>query len=93
MANDVEPMRVEWVALDDLNSLVKAVAVGLSSRWKQQRLPANVDAFPADRPFASALCLQDPPWFPVCPNYEAKAWLRVLIEARGRVLFWNVIGA
>lgn len=35
---------------------------------------------------------QRPP-FPSCPNYDAKAWAMCRQQSKGRVLFWNVLGA
>ena len=72
---------------------IQAVAVGLASRWKKQTMPANVAVLEAAYDFGQACRLKQPAPFPICPNYEAKAWELLLEKARGRVLFWNVIGA
>ncbi len=72
---------------------VQAVAVGLASRWKRQTMPANVTVHEAPYRFDQACRLKQAAPFPICPNYEAKAWELLLEKARGRVLFWNVVGA
>lgn len=72
------------------DSKVTAVAVGLRSRWANQTFPPNVRVVEAPMPYAKECNIPTP--FPACPNYERKAWLLAEKEARGRVLFWNVIG-
>lgn len=76
------------------NSRIMGVAVGLASRWKKQTMPANVTVLEAPYRFdQQAKKVGVPAPFPVCPNYEAKAWELLESRARGKVLFWNVIGS
>lgn len=70
-------------------SQIRAVAVGLASRWKSQAMPGNVRIEPADVDF-SVECQGSAP-FPCCPNYDRKAWVRC-VNGKGRRLFWNVLG-
>lgn len=71
-------------------SEVRAIAVGLASRWKEQPFPSNVTVTPADLPFARESHASAP--FDCCPNYERKAWEVCVREGRGKRLFWNVLG-
>ena len=72
------------------DSEIRAVAVGLRSRWSRQEFPANVKVTPASLPFEREARGVAP--FPTCPNYDLKAWLRCAEEGRGSRLFWNVLG-
>jgi hypothetical protein len=49
---------------------------------------AIVHQYPLD--FAKDARIKPP--FPSCSNYDAKAWEVLRSQARGRVLFWNVMG-
>lgn len=72
------------------DSEICAVAVGLASRHSAQAFGPNVRLIPYPLDFA-----RPAPWpapFPSCPNYDAKAWQICARQARGRALFWNVMG-
>ncbi len=74
---------------------IVGVTVGLKSTHDAQDFPPNVILVDSGFKDLSTLCKVEAP-FPICPNYEAKAW-RLLQEARNRgaaqrALFWNVIG-
>ena len=72
-------------------SQVRAVAVGLRSRWSAQKLPVNLRIEEARWPYEEAVRCDAP--FPICPNYEAKAWRHMVAAgAPPGSLFWNVIG-
>jgi hypothetical protein len=76
-------------------SVVRAVAVGLSSRWGAQAFPPNVRVQPAPYRFEQRARFAAP--FPSCPHYDAKAWEACMRAPRrpfdpGLRLFWNVLG-
>jgi hypothetical protein len=76
------------------NSQIKAVAVGLQSRWSKQTMPPNCQILEQPLLFAKPLKVSAP--FPICLHYESKAFamMQKAIQAqpqRSR-LFWNVIG-
>lgn len=70
------------------DSHIRAVAVGLASRWQAQDFPPNVTVQPAALRFEQE-CRADAP-FPTCRNYDRKAWELCESSSRGSVLFWNV---
>jgi hypothetical protein len=72
------------------HSAINAVAVGLASRHGAQRFPTNVRLIPAGMPFERPARGACP--FPCDPNYDLKAWLACVRQAKGRALFWNVAG-
>lgn len=72
------------------NSQIRAVAVGLESRWKKQTMPPNVQIEKADVDFSQECNAPAP--FNCCPNYDRKAWVRCAAKGRGPRLFWNVLG-
>lgn len=69
---------------------VKAVAVGLASRWQAQVFPSNVEIRPAGVPFDRKSTATAP--FPCCGHYDRKAWSRCVSEAKPGSLFYNVMG-
>jgi hypothetical protein len=76
------------------SSSIRAVAVGLESRWSKQDLPPNCLIQSQPLPFDKPLRVASP--IPVCHHYEAKAFAAMSREIqalpnRSR-LFWNVIG-
>lgn len=71
-------------------SAIKAVTVGLASRHGAQAFPANVELIPAGMSFERPATGACP--FPSDPNYDLKAWLACIRQARGSALFWNVAG-
>lgn len=71
-------------------SAVHAVAVGLASRHEAQDFGPNVIMHACPYKFEQETKASAP--FPSCPNYDRKAWEACVREARGRVLFWNVLG-
>ena len=73
-------------------SHVRAVAVGLKSRWEKQPLPGNVSVFQYPRDFAWEFKGSPAP-FPICPNYEAKAYELFRKIGKRSALFWNVLGS
>lgn len=72
-------------------SEVHAVAVGLASRHEAQHFGPNVVLHPCPIPFEDETKATCP--FPSCPNYDRKAWAQCIRDARGQVLFWNVLGS
>ena len=68
------------------------VTVGLASRWSEQQLPANASF--RSCPWKFEQPCREPAPFDSCPNYDRKAWVRMLELARpsARCLFWNVLG-
>jgi len=76
------------------SSQVRAVAVGLASRWEKQEMPGNVTIIEQPAPFHKPIASAAP--FPICSHYEAKAYnlmLREIAALPGRNrLFWNVLG-
>jgi cysteine synthase len=72
------------------SSRIKAVTVGLKSRHEQQAFASNVELVPTRYAFAQESRVSAP--FPICPNYEAKAWELCVQRRNVRALFWNVIG-
>lgn len=72
------------------NSAIKAVTIGLKSRWEKQKFMGNVQLIDCRYRFEQEAKVLVP--FPACPNYEAKAWELCAQQSKGRVLFWNVIG-
>lgn len=68
---------------------IKAVAVGLASRWKKQSFPANVQVMPCDYRFEQRIKNVASP-FPCCAYYDLKAWDLASQFARPGSLFWNV---
>lgn len=76
------------------DSKVFGVVVGLRSRNAAQEFPPNVELIDCPYEFGEP-CKSAPP-FSSCPNYDAKAWEQLQARGgagRGRVLFWNVLGA
>jgi len=69
-------------------SKIFGVAVGLQSRWKEQRFPDNVTILPCAYKFEQQTPAYSP--FPCCRNYDRKAWELCAMKSKGRVLFWNV---
>lgn len=77
------------------SSQVRAVAVGLASRWEKQAMPPNVSILTQPLSFDKPARASAP--FPICANYEAKAFNIMVKEIaaaphRSR-LFWNVLGS
>jgi hypothetical protein len=72
------------------DSAVRAVAVGLQSRHAKQAYTDNVELYECGYGFDQPSRTRAP--FPACRNYEAKAWEVCVRAARGRVLFYNVLG-
>jgi hypothetical protein len=72
------------------DSAIKAVAVGLASRHEAQSMPSNVELVPCRWRFEQETRAMVS--FPCCPNYDRKAWELAFTHARGRALFWNVLG-
>lgn len=78
------------------------VARGLAAAWPEARLrcvqigrqlrpgdvPSSAEVVVAPEPFARDA--EQPPPFPSCPNYDAKAWRFLLRDASDGALFWNV---
>lgn len=78
------------------NAKICGVTVGLKKTHEAQDFPPNVVLMESGFKDLAKPCKVSAP-FPICPNYEAKAW-RLLQEAlkRGAAqdsLFWNVIGS
>lgn len=71
-------------------SAVHAVTVGLESRHSAQEFGPNVTLHQCGYRFEQEAKTAAP--FPSCGNYDRKAWEVMLREARGSVLFWNVLG-
>lgn len=69
---------------------VSAVAVGLGSRHEQQAWPPNVTVVHTSYRFEDRCETHAP--FPSDPYYDRKAWWHCWRQARGRALFWNVLG-
>lgn len=69
---------------------IHAVAVGLASRHEAQEFGPNVTMHPCPIAFEQETKAIAP--FPSCPNYDRKAWAQCVRDARGRALFWNVLG-
>lgn len=87
-------MLAKNLAVSFPNSQIKAVAVGLQSRWAKQTLPHNCQIIEQPLQFAKPLKCAAP--FPICQHYESKAFalMQQAIQAqpqRSR-LFWNVLG-
>jgi hypothetical protein len=72
------------------SSAIKGVTVGLKSRHEKQDFPSNVELRPTSFRFEQEARVFAP--FPICPNYEAKAWMQCVHHAKNRAVFWNVIG-
>jgi len=72
------------------DAVVHAVAVGLASRHEAQAFGANVKLHACAYRFDQQCRAAAP--FPCCPNYDRKAWDVAQREAKGRALFWNVMG-
>ena len=74
------------------HSEIRAVGVGLKSKWSAQDFPSNVSVVQYPAPFARERHVDAP--FSIDANYEAKAWevMQRRRKRRARVLFWNVIG-
>jgi len=70
-------------------SRVRAVAVGLESRWSKQAMPPNVEVVPAGVPFEEESRAPCP--FPCDGNYDRKAWAAAQATAAEGALFWNVV--
>lgn len=70
---------------------IKAVTVGLKSRWEKQPFTGNVELIDCPYRFEQEAKVIVP--FPACGNYEAKAWEACMQRSKAKhVLFWNVIG-
>ena len=70
---------------------IRAVAVGLESRWSNQFfMPSNVEITPAGMPFEKKTKATAP--FDSCGHYDRKAWARCVNEAKPGALFFNVLG-
>lgn len=70
---------------------IVATAVGLKSRWSEQKFPLNLEVIEwhtgLDTPAKGAAP------FPCDPYYDLKAWQTLqAYKPKGRVLFWNVLG-
>lgn len=72
------------------HATIRAVAVGLQSRWKAQRFPSNVCITPALQPFERKTNATAP--FPCCGHYDRKAWAMCVAHAKPGALMWNVLG-
>jgi len=76
------------------NSEIKAVAVGLQSRWAKQTLPPNCQILEQPLLFAKPLKVEAP--FPICHHYESKAFAMmqtaIKMQPNRSRLFWNVLG-
>lgn len=71
-------------------SEIRAVAVGLRSRWSAQTFPPNVSVVECPLPFERQT--RDLAPFSSCGNYDRKAWAACVRDGMGRRLFWNVAG-
>lgn len=69
---------------------VFGVTVGLGSRNQRQAFPPNVELVACPYEFHEETPAAAP--FPCCSNYDRKAWEQLKAKAKGRVLFWNVLG-
>lgn len=72
------------------DSAIHAVAVGLASRHEAQPFGPNVIMHASGYKFEQASNAAAP--FPCCPNYDRKAWRLCAMRAKGKALFWNVLG-
>jgi hypothetical protein len=76
------------------NSEIKAVAVGLQSRWAKQTLPPNCQILEQPLLFAKPLKVAAP--VPICHHYESKAFAMmqraIQMQPNRSRLFWNVLG-
>lgn len=77
------------------SSSIRAVAVGLASRWEKQQMPLNVSIITQPAPFNKAVAASAP--FPICSHYEAKAFnimqREIAANPNRSRLFWNVLGS
>lgn len=72
------------------DSEIHAVAVGLASRHEAQAFGKNVTMHECGYAFERETAFASP--FPSCGNYDRKAWEICVQQAKGRALFWNVLG-
>jgi len=72
------------------DSAVHAVTVGLASRHAVQSFGSNVTLHACRYRFEQEC--KTPAPFPTCANYDKKAWEIAVSQAKGRALFWNVLG-
>lgn len=76
------------------NTNIRAVAVGLASRYEKQTMPPNVTILTQPAPFDKAVKANAP--FPICSHYESKAYNIMIREIAAQPnrsrLFWNVLG-
>ncbi len=78
------------------DSQIAAVSVGMVKTHEKQDFSSNVILIESGFKDLATCCKVTAP-FPICPNYESKAW-RLLLQAqerdtKQRALFWNVIGS
>jgi hypothetical protein len=72
---------------------IKAVAVGLASRWKKQQFRPNVEMITCNYKFEESCERKVESPFPSCGHYDRKAWEIAVQRAAPGSLFWNVAGA
>lgn len=68
---------------------VRAVAVGLRSRWEKQTFPPNLTIQEAKLRFEEPAVLEPP--FPCCAHYDRKAWWACVSSGKPGALHWNVM--
>lgn len=71
-------------------SRIRAVAVGLASRWRKQQFKPNVEVLSCDYKFEESCEKKVQSPFPSCPHYDRKAWEIAVRQAAPGSLFWNV---
>lgn len=69
---------------------IRAVAVGLKSRWEHQTFPANVEITVAAEKFEQKSKARAP--FQCCGHYDLKAWAACDRSGAPGALFWCVMG-
>lgn len=83
-------MLARCLALALPRAKVKAVAVGLRSRWTRQEFPLNVEVIEAALPFErKSVCVAP---FDSCGHYDRKAWDLCSRYGAPGALAWNVMG-
>lgn len=95
-------MLARCLALALPKSQVKAVAVGLASRWQLQMVnrsrllpdhrvfPPNVEVIQSSLRFERKIQWKAP--FDSCDHYDRKAWAICVNQAKPGALMWNVMG-